>query len=47
MEFKKELEDLRERIERLEKMAHPRRKFVVCEECKQQIKELIDGNDTK
>ena len=47
MEFKKELEGLRERIRALEKMAHPRRKFVVCEECKQQIKELIDGNDTK
>ena len=47
MEFKKELEALSERIKTLEEMAHPKRKFVVCEACKQQIKELIDGNDTK
>ena len=47
MEFKKELEGLRERIRALEKMAHPRRKFVVCEECKQKIKELINGDNPK
>lgn len=47
MEFKKELEDLKERIARLEKMAHPRRAFVTCEACKKQIKEQIDGINNK
>ena len=42
MEFRKELEDLQERVSKLEKIAHPPRKFVVCEECKQKIKEATD-----
>ena len=47
MEFKKEIEDLKERISRLEEMAHPRREFVTCESCKKKIMEAINGNDTK
>ena len=30
---------VRARLSALEKMAHPRRKFVVCEECNHKIKE--------
>ena len=47
MEFKEEIEDLKERISRLEEMAHPRRAFVTCESCKQKIREAINGNDTE
>jgi uncharacterized protein with PIN domain len=47
MECKEELEALRDRIRVLEQMAHPKKKFVVCEECKQQIKELINGDNSK
>ena len=43
MEFKKELEDLQERIAMLEAMAHPKRAFVTCEVCKKQIKELEEN----
>ena len=43
MEFKEELEDLKERIARLERMAHPKRAFVRCEKCNKTIKE--DGKE--
>ena len=36
----KEIEGLRARVKSLEKMAHPQRDFVICNQCKQQIKEL-------
>ena len=47
MEFKKELEDLKERLSRLEEMAHPERAFVTCETCKKNIMEAIDGTNNK
>ena len=43
MELKKELKKLVSRILKLEEMAHPPRKFVVCEDCKKQIKEKDNG----
>ena len=39
-EADKEIKSLRARVESLEKMAHPQRDFVICNQCKQQIKEL-------
>ena len=39
-EADKEIKNLRARVESLEKMAHPQRDFVICNQCKQQIKEL-------
>ena len=39
-EADKEIKNLRARVESLEKMAHPQRDFIVCEQCKQKIKEL-------
>ena len=47
MEFKEEIADLKERLSRLEEMAHPRRAFVTCESCKKKIRETIDGTDTE
>lgn len=38
-QFEEELKDLREQISDLKKYSHPPRKFVVCENCKQKIKE--------
>ena len=44
---KNELDDkvkcLEDKIKLLEKIAHPRRDFVVCEECKCKIKEKENG----
>ena len=39
-EADKEIKSLKARVESLEKMAHPQRDFVICNQCKQQIKEL-------
>ena len=38
-QFEEELKDLREEINILKNNSHPPRKFVVCENCKQKIKE--------
>jgi nicotinic acid mononucleotide adenylyltransferase len=39
-EADKEIKSLRARVQSLEKMAHPQRDFVICNQCKKQIKEL-------
>ena len=39
-EADKEIKNLRARVESLEKMAHPQRDFVICNQCKKQIEEL-------
>ena len=39
-ELDSEVKNLTARVESLEKMAHPQRDFVICNKCKQQIKEL-------
>ena len=33
------VKELEERIKLLEKNSHPRRKFIVCEKCKNKVKE--------
>ena len=38
-QFEEELLDLRLRVAKLEKNSHPARKFVVCENCENKIKE--------
>jgi len=38
-QFEEELLDLRLRVAKLEKNSHPKRKFVVCNDCKSKIKE--------
>ena len=38
-EFELELADVKLRLEKLEKNSHPARNFVVCEDCKNKIKE--------
>ena len=35
----KKVKKLEKKVKRLEKLSHPQREFVVCEECKQSIKE--------
>ena len=39
-EADKEIKNLRARVVSLEKMAHPQREFVICNQCKKQIEEL-------
>ena len=39
-ELDDDVKHLKARVESLEKMAHPQRDFVICNQCKQQIKEL-------
>ena len=39
-EADKEIKSLRARVQSLEKMAHHQRDYVICNQCKQQIKEL-------
>ena len=39
-EADEEIKSLKARVASLEKMAHPQRDFVICNNCKQQIKEL-------
>ena len=39
-ELDSEVKNLTARVESLAKMAHPQRDFVICNECKKQIKEL-------
>ena len=38
-QFEDELKELREEINLLKKDSHPMRKFIVCEKCKNKIKE--------
>ena len=38
-ELDKKVKCLEEKVELLEKLSHPQRDFVVCEECNKQIKE--------
>ena len=39
-ELDEDINHLKARVYSLEKMAHPQRDFVICNQCKQQIKEL-------
>ena len=39
-ELDEDMKHLKARVDSLEKMAHPQRDFVICNQCKQQIKEL-------
>ena len=39
-EADEEIKSLKARVVSLEKMAHPQRDFIICNNCKQQIKEL-------
>ena len=39
-ELDDDVKHLKARVDSLEKMAHPQRDFVICNQCKQQIKEL-------
>ena len=36
---KKKMEDLEKRVEKLEDNSHPKRDFIVCDRCKETIKE--------
>ena len=38
-QFEEELLDLRLRVSKLEINSHPKRKFIICEDCKKKIKE--------
>ena len=39
-ELDEDMKHLKARVHSLEKMAHPQRDFIMCNKCKQQIKEL-------
>ena len=39
-ELDEDMEHLKARVYSLEKMSHPQRDFIICEQCKQKIKEL-------
>ena len=39
-ELDEDVKHLKARVFSLEKMAHPQRDFIICNECKKQIKEL-------
>tara|TARA_Y100001963_G_scaffold117182_1_gene163024 strand:+ start:553 stop:675 length:123 start_codon:yes stop_codon:yes gene_type:complete len=39
MDLEKKIKMLEDRVERLENIAHPPRDFVICEDCRNKIKE--------